>query len=674
MLTSRLALEGRQPVESILSLRINLLGGFSVQRGGSVVPESAWQRRSAKTLTKLLAAHPRHSLHREQVLEILWPNASPHSALNSFGKALHAARRALEPGLPSREDSSYIRLSNEIVALETERVVVDSDRFEEIANRAFQLKTVSAYDAAVAAYTGDLLPEDRYRDWATERRHLLSDAYTRLLLASAEELEKCDAYDEAARRLVAALQHNPTREEVHRSLMRLYARMGVRSQALRQFQMCRDVLLRELDTSPEPETEALYHHILTNRGRPRVAVARAETHTSELDPSRDRTSATFVGRSAELRVLLESLGHAEKGSGGTIVLSGEAGIGKTRLVAEMATEAGRQGATLMWGAGSMHANQLPYGRLLVALDRYIASRPRARRRQLARAYPGLTHVIPSLGLPPPSGAPGADQFGLLIAFVRLLAELGERETLVLVLEDLHGAHPSNVDFVEYVAHLAGQRRWLIVSTFRDVAVGPGSALQRMVEATTRAGVGIHLELEPLRQAECDELVQALLPKGDVDDVLLDHVYELSLGNPLFVKELVCEMQERGDVILIDGCWHWASPSDRVPKRVRALIETSMPDVEKSTRRVLALAATAGMEVTLAELRTGAAALRPPVSDAALFDALDHALRIRILEERDEVYVFRHPLVRATLREDLASHRRLEFEVALRSVVDGRTTR
>jgi predicted ATPase len=87
-------------------------------------------------------------------------------------------------------------------------------------------------------------------------------------------------------------------------------------------------------------------------------------------------------------------------------------------------------------------------------------------------------------------------------------------------------------------------------------------------------------------------------------------------------------------------------------------------MEDTVRRVLALAAANGMEISLSDLRTGGAALRPPVSDVALFDALDRALAVRILEERNDLYAFRHPLVRSALYEDLSKHRRDELHAAL----------
>src|SRR5438128_1968372 len=101
--------------DGIPPLRLRLLGGFQVERDEKIVPGSIWQRRQAKSLVKLLAAESRHALHREQVIEHLWPDVELDSALNSFAKALHAARKALEPELAPRGVSAYLNLTNDVL-------------------------------------------------------------------------------------------------------------------------------------------------------------------------------------------------------------------------------------------------------------------------------------------------------------------------------------------------------------------------------------------------------------------------------------------------------------------------------------------------------------------------------------------------------------------------------
>jgi DNA-binding SARP family transcriptional activator len=653
-------------------LRVRLLGGFRVERVGAARPVSGWQRRTAKTLTKLLATYPRHALHRDQILEILWPEADVESALNSFGKALYAARRAVEPELLPRQSSAYLRLTDSMLAL-TDHVAIDADHFQQLAESALGRGDVAAYESALAAYGGELLPEDRYEDWCAERRDFLTGLYLRLLVDLAQALEKRGAYSASADRLREVLQQDATREDVHRRLMVLCAETGARDQAVRQFHVCHDVLQRQLGLMPEKATVALYEDILANRIPQRVPAPERERGVvvSRQLPAAERTPATpFVGRDSVLGHLCEQLTRADDGEGRMILVSGEAGVGKTRLVAELATEARRRGASVLWGGSGAHANHPAYGPFAVALEGYAASRPDSERNELAQRYPALAHFVPSLGadnqLPPLADRPGVDHLYLPPAIVRLLSDLARTRPVVLFLGDLHDLHRSSLDLLQYLAHLAVQRRWLIAGTFREEELEVGSEVWGVIEATMRERCCLHVALQRLARPDCDQLVRAMLPGNSVDAAVLDDVSARSLGNPLFVEELVREMQERRELVLTGGCWHTASsPSKCVPARVRALVAMRVAPMEASVRRVLALAAVAsGMLISLADLRAGAAALQPPVSDTALFEALDRALETRILEERQDAYGFRHPLVRSALYEELSKHRRDQLHAAL----------
>jgi DNA-binding SARP family transcriptional activator len=656
---------------AVPQLRVAVLGGFRVERGGTGAAVSGWQRRTAKTLTKLLATCPRHALHREQVLDILWPDVEVKSAVNSFGKALHAARRALEPELLPRESSAYLRTTDSMVALHTEHVVIDADRFELLAQSALRQGDVAAYERALDAYGGELLPEDRYEDWCAERRDFLAELHVRLLLGLAEELERRGAYAASADRLREVLQHDPTREDVHRRLMALYASTGAADQAVRQFQLCQDVLRRELDLSPQKATLDLYQDVLADRVPRRAARRERELVESGRPAASECTAGTpFVGRNSELRLLRDQLLQAELAAGRMVLVSGEAGVGKTRLVAELASEARREGAAVLWGGSGGHANHLAYGPYAVALEDYALSRPDAERDEFAERYPALVRLMPSLGVGrrsrPLAEGPGDAHLSLIPAIVGLLTDLARARPVVLVLGDLHELHGDSLDLLEYLAQLAVQRRWLIIGTIREESLEAGGELARMIEAALRERLCLHLELPRLMRPECDQLVSTMLPDGEVGAALLDHVHARCLGNPLFVEELVGEMRERGELVLTDGSWRAAcSPSARVPARVRAVVALQVAAMEEGVRRVLALAAAAsGPAISLTELRAAGAALQPPISEVALFDALDRALEIGLVEERDDGYGFRHPLVRLALYEDLSKHRRDELHTAL----------
>lgn len=611
-------------------LSIGLLGGFRVERPDAQWPVSGWQRRSAKTLTKLLATYPRHALHREQVVEILWPDVDLGSALNSFGKALYAARRAFEPELLPRQSSSYLCLTDSMLALNTDCVTIDADRFQQLAESALKRGDVESYEAGLAAYSGELLPEDRYEDWCAERRDFLAGLHIRLLVGLAEALEKRGSLSASMDRFREVLRHDPTREDAHRRLMVLYAATGSRDRAVRQFQVCQEALRRELGLAPERATVAVHEDVLENRIPRRIHAREAEdSGARRRAPERTRRPA-LAGREAVLRLLGEQLARAESGQGATIVLSGEAGVGKTRAVAELSAEARRRGATVLSGGSGAHATRLPYAPFAVALDGHWAGR--------------LDHE----------------------RVVRILSDLAQTRPLVLELGDLHDFGRSSLDLLDHLAHLARRRRWLILGTVRPEDMEAGAELWHAIEDMTREGLCRQVELARLGRPECDELVRALLPGGQVDDALLAHIYTRSLGNPLFAEELVREMLELSELLPARGSWRMSPHrSQCVPARVRAHVALRVAPMAPSARRVLALAAAVpGPEISLVELRAAAAVLEPPLSDTALFHGLDRALETRLLEEREGGYGFGHPLVRAALYKDLPRHRRDQLHAAL----------
>jgi DNA-binding SARP family transcriptional activator len=662
------------PVTAVQPLRVKLLGGFRVERVD--VPGLAvciWQRRSAKRLTKLLATHPRHALHREQILEILWPDVDPESALNSFGKALHAARRAVEPELPARETSAYFTLIDGMLALNTEFVDIDADHFQRLAESALRSGDVAAYESALAADGGELLPEDRYEDWCSERRDFLAGLHIRLLLGLADAFEQSGSLSASADRLREVLQHDSTREDVHRRLMVVYAQMGMRDQAVRQFHRCEVVLRRELDLAPESATAALFQEVLANRIPKQVPTpgsVRLQPQPSEQPNHDPGARKPFFGHERVLRRLHEELARADEGAGRCILVCGEAGVGKTRLASELAAMGWGHGASVFLGGRTGYANHLAYGPFAVALENYVAGKSEGERKELAERYPALVHLVPSLGmtrrLPRLDDRARGDDLYLISTMVRLLADRAKTGPVVLVVEDLQDLHYSSLELLQYLALLAAQRRWLIVGTFRQEGLDVGSDHWRLIGAMADDPVCLCIELTPLERAECDQLVRTLLQPGGVADAVLDHVYAWSHGNPLFVKELVREMREGGELVFSGDSWQTTpAHAARVPARVRALVARRLAPVDESVRRVLALAAASGGELSLSGLCAAATALRPPISDAALFDALDRALETRILVERNGVYAFRHPLVGPALYEELPKHRRDELQAAVR---------
>lgn len=272
-------------------VRLYLSGGFRASRDVQEIPPALWNRRkSARIVIKILAMAPGHRMHRERVIELLWPEVEYCQGLNQLGKALHAARRVLEPGLTARAKSSYLRLDGEVLSLHPTNVWVDVDDFEFRARAALDAGTPRALSAAREAYYGELLPEDCYADWASARRDSFRTLYLDVLSELAAVREQAGQYRQAIGDMREALSIDDTLEETHRSLMRLYALDGKRDRALRQYRYLTEILQRELGVAPSGETQALFTAIREGTFLPPPIVPAMATGAVRYSDTSNRSS------------------------------------------------------------------------------------------------------------------------------------------------------------------------------------------------------------------------------------------------------------------------------------------------------------------------------------------------------------------------------------------------
>jgi predicted ATPase len=275
---------------------------------------------------------------------------------------------------------------------------------------------------------------------------------------------------------------------------------------------------------------------------------------------------------------------------------------------------------------------------------------------------------------PPFGRAGSvarhDQ--LVPAIVRLLTDLAEQRTLVLAMGGLDTIDALSMQLLWYLAHLALERRWVLLATCRDERLETDPELQRVIDASVRQGLCTHIRLPCLPRRESDQLVRAVLRDHPVDRALLDQMYSLTLGNAHFLVELARALGESGEVNNGPANSTLSHLSKHVPGSIQILVESNVANLEPNVRQVLRLLAAAQGDLTLAEYRAAAKALRPSVTAAAFLDALDRALAMQLVQEVEGQYSFRHPLVGATLYAGLTTHRRLQYEAALRPArrVDG----
>ncbi|WP_144126853.1 BTAD domain-containing putative transcriptional regulator [Catellatospora sichuanensis] len=224
-----------------------LLARFDVAVDGQAVPADAWRGRRAADLVKILALEPSHALHREQVMELLWPELGPDAAGANLRKAIHHARRAM-----GSDDA--VQGSSGMLSLWGGEVTVDAARFTAAAAAAVAAGDAQQCKLAADLYHGDALPADRYEPWAAQPRARLRAQYLAVL--------------KGARQFERVIELDPTDEESHRELLRGHFESGRRREAIRQFECLRDALREFVGVGPDRETIALYEQVLAADGAP----------------------------------------------------------------------------------------------------------------------------------------------------------------------------------------------------------------------------------------------------------------------------------------------------------------------------------------------------------------------------------------------------------------------
>ena len=227
---------------SVSRVEIRVLGGFEVSVDGRRVPAQAWQQRRASELVQLLALAPRRQrLQREQVIDALWPDLPPAAGAANLRKAAHYARAALG----SKE--AVVLRGGQVSLWPDAELVVDAERFETEGKLALKAGVGEACAAVAGSYRGELLPDQRYPDWAAERCRDVRALYLQLL-------RRAGLWEQV-------VGEEPTDEPARRALMQMYADAGNRSAAVERYHRL-GAALAGLGLQPTEETQALYREVL----------------------------------------------------------------------------------------------------------------------------------------------------------------------------------------------------------------------------------------------------------------------------------------------------------------------------------------------------------------------------------------------------------------------------
>ncbi len=601
-------------------LKVSVLGEQTITGGG----DGGGPRSSrAVALVAFLVVHAGSPQPRQRIAGLFWPESTDAQALTNLRRELHNLRQAL-----GREPALEVT-SRDLCWRDTRTCHVDLRAFEQ--ERLAALAGAAAGDdeeilahagRAIAQYRGDLLP-GRYDDWLLDARSELQRQCAHLCdLLGAARARKGDLSGaaEAARRRVSL---EPLEEAGYRQLMQLQADLGDRAGAVSTYHHCASVLERELGVSPDPATRQVFQDLMSHAdpGRAELPAARPEAGRS------GRAAAELVGRAAELGLLRDLWAAAAAGRPGLALVRGGAGVGKTRLVAEVAALARRQGAVV---AGSQCFGAS--GRLALAPVADWLRNPSVQEAAAAldepwRAEVGRLRPAPGRSMPGAAARAMADSWQRHRFFEGLArALLGVGRPMLLILDNMQWCDEQTLTFLAFCLRLDPRAALLVAATVRDDNPDEIPALSERTSQMRSTGLLTELPLRPFETADTGRLAEAICgrPLAAADIGLLQAT---TGGFPLYVIEALRGSAEPAGALQPAG-------------DLGAVLRNRLEQVTGPATEVAGLAAAVGTDFTL-DLLTEASDLEA----GQVVGAVDELWRCRIMREFRDGYDFSHDLLR-----------------------------
>jgi DNA-binding SARP family transcriptional activator len=617
------------------SLRIQLLGPLRVWRHGVELDIGPHQQAH---LLALLLAHGNQPIGPSELIDLIWANEDvPATALNIVQKYVGALRRLLEPQIPARRTGSYVqRRGTGYLFVAGPGVTVDVAVFRGLVAQAEshlahkrEEEALDCYERALPLWTGPA--GSGLSDAAVASLAALNDEYFTACISATTLAVSLGRPARVLPALRLAVSMKPLHEGLQAALVSALGAAGRPEEALSAFHAVRAQLADELGIDPGSALRDANERVLSQMSG---------------------TAGALVGRSEELALLRQTVDSAVAGGTGLVVVEGEPGVGKTRLLEEIAAEAEQAGTRVVWGRcldGDGTPSMWPWVQAVGAILEVV---PTGTRDELFAGELGRL-VTPTGGdrVPPDNGT----RFRLFEGVVSAVAQISANGPLMFIIDDLQWADIASLHlFRHLVARLVP--RTAIIVALRNRAPEPGSELLRALAEASRAPGHRRLRLGPLGLAAVAELVRRESGRNP-SPAMTRRIHGRTSGNPFFVREL--------SRTLAGGNGHAEEAADRptVPSTVRDVVRDRVAALDEDTTELLRAAALIGRDVDLGLLAASAV-----LDVATCLDRLEPLNRLGLIESTPgDPFSFRfaHDLVRESVVETTPPQRapRLHLRIA-----------
>jgi DNA-binding SARP family transcriptional activator len=658
---------GRADGEGV-GLVVRVLGPTRVERDGDIAAIGGPRQRAV--LARLVLAD-RQLVTADRLIEDVWGEDAPRTAVGTLHSHLSLLRRALGDGdLLRRDGPGYV--------LDIPTESVDAAAFELLTGRASDALATDPNLAretaewALTLWRGPAYADVADTEWGRAAAVHLAELRLVAMQVRYDALIELGRHPDVIAELERAVDEHPMHERFTAQLMLSLYRSGRQVEALRTFDRTRERLVEELGIDPGPDLVRLQAAILDHEdwlAAPAVvetvrlpvgAPASGDAEPSGPPPAspvrlpaaalrhRDRP---FVGRGAELGLLGEAWDGARAGHRRMVIVTGDAGAGKTRLVSRFVTDAHREGAIVMWGRATTEAI-VPYEPIVEGLRAVLRSvSPEAQHRvvegrdALSLLVPDLTEIVPGAHVVRPEV--GTERYVLFETVADLLEAESADWPLVFVLDDLHLTDELSLRLLDHVLRHERPGRVLLIGTARTGPQTSSPHLEDFCATLHRDGLLTRLAVAGLEPEDVAELLAAGGWSNGGPGA--QAIHRATGGNAFFVTELA---------------QHGGATDDALPDSIRSVLDARLDRLDDQTSRLVALAAVAGPDAAIPVLaRAGG------FSGDEVLDCVDAAIREGVLTEDGPTgsVTFPHALVQQAVLERLTRSRRGALHLA---VADG----